>query len=158
MFDSVSHSLLNNACEHPCGARSSALCPPGALALSSVSFFLKVTFLSPCRSLSCPTPLPPPVTVLCQPLHCDRLHLKPHNNFSNNLLCMQVLARSSPTDKFNLVKLLKKQGEIVAVTGMLFWWWTSNGCQQTNLWHTNRHQNTKTKCENGSTVDGFVPV
>ena len=30
---------------------------------------------------------------------------------------MQVLARSSPTDKFNLVKLLKKQGEIVAVTG-----------------------------------------
>ncbi|KAL3147298.1 hypothetical protein ABBQ32_002786 [Trebouxia sp. C0010 RCD-2024] len=30
---------------------------------------------------------------------------------------LQVLARSSPTDKFNLVKLLKKQGEIVAVTG-----------------------------------------
>ena len=71
---------------------------------------------------------------------------------------MQVLARSSPTDKFNLVKLLKKQGEIVAVTGMLFWWWTSNGRQQTNLCHTNRHQNTKTNCENGSTVDGFVPV
>jgi len=32
-------------------------------------------------------------------------------------LLAQVLARSSPTDKFDLVKLLKKQGEIVAVTG-----------------------------------------
>ena len=42
---------------------------------------------------------------------------------------MQVLARSSPTDKFNLVKLLKKQGEIVAVTGMLFCWWTFNRYQ-----------------------------
>ena len=30
---------------------------------------------------------------------------------------MQVLARSSPQDKFDLVKLLKKQGEVVAVTG-----------------------------------------
>ena len=29
----------------------------------------------------------------------------------------QVLARSSPTDKFMLVKLLKKSGEVVAVTG-----------------------------------------
>ncbi len=57
------------------------------------------------------------------------MHLKPHNNFSNNLLCMQVLARSSPTDKFNLVKLLKKQGEIVAVTGMLFCWWAGTNCQ-----------------------------
>lgn len=37
---------------------------------------------------------------------------------------VQVLARSSPTDKYNLVKLLKKQGEVVAVTGTLckqFW-------------------------------------
>ena len=42
---------------------------------------------------------------------------------------MQVLARSSPTDKFNLVKLLKKQGEIVAATGMLFCWWTFNRYQ-----------------------------
>lgn len=33
------------------------------------------------------------------------------------LFLLQVLARSSPTDKFNLVKLLKKQGDIVAVTG-----------------------------------------
>ena len=33
------------------------------------------------------------------------------------MLLLQVLARSSPTDKFNLVKLLKKQGDIVAVTG-----------------------------------------
>eukprot|EP00891_Asterochloris_glomerata_P004702 jgi/Astpho2/4702/fgenesh1_pg.00067_%23_185_t len=30
---------------------------------------------------------------------------------------LQVLARSSPTDKYMLVKLLKKQGEVVAVTG-----------------------------------------
>ena len=30
---------------------------------------------------------------------------------------MQVMARSSPTDKYNLVKLLKKTGEVVAVTG-----------------------------------------
>ena len=30
---------------------------------------------------------------------------------------LQVLARSSPNDKFDLVKLLKKQGEVVAVTG-----------------------------------------
>ena len=29
----------------------------------------------------------------------------------------QVLARSSPTDKFTLVKLLKETGEVVAVTG-----------------------------------------
>lgn len=29
----------------------------------------------------------------------------------------QVLARSSPQDKFQLVSLLKKQGEVVAVTG-----------------------------------------
>ena len=29
----------------------------------------------------------------------------------------QVLARSSPTDKYTLVKLLKKLGEVVAVTG-----------------------------------------
>ena len=36
------------------------------------------------------------------------------------LLLVEVLARSSPTDKFNLVKLLKKQGEIVAVTGAAF--------------------------------------
>lgn len=35
------------------------------------------------------------------------------------LVLLQVLARSSPTDKFNLVKLLKKQGDIVAVTGDL---------------------------------------
>ena len=32
---------------------------------------------------------------------------------------LQVLARSSPTDKYMLVKLLKKQGEVVAVTGKL---------------------------------------
>ncbi|KAA6423560.1 MAG: P-type ATPase [Trebouxia sp. A1-2] len=30
---------------------------------------------------------------------------------------IQVMARSSPTDKYNLVKLLKKTGEVVAVTG-----------------------------------------
>ena len=30
---------------------------------------------------------------------------------------LQVLARSSPQDKFTLVSLLKKQGEVVAVTG-----------------------------------------
>lgn len=30
---------------------------------------------------------------------------------------LQVLARSSPTDKFTLVSLLRKQGEVVAVTG-----------------------------------------
>jgi len=30
---------------------------------------------------------------------------------------LQVMARSSPTDKYNLVKLLKKTGEVVAVTG-----------------------------------------
>lgn len=32
-------------------------------------------------------------------------------------LWAQVLARSSPTDKFTLVSLLRKQGEVVAVTG-----------------------------------------
>lgn len=32
-------------------------------------------------------------------------------------VCVQVLARSSPQDKYILVKLLKKLGEIVAVTG-----------------------------------------
>lgn len=32
-------------------------------------------------------------------------------------LLLQVLARSSPNDKYDLVKLLKKQGEVVAVTG-----------------------------------------
>ncbi len=31
--------------------------------------------------------------------------------------CLQVLARSSPNDKYDLVKLLKKNGEVVAVTG-----------------------------------------
>lgn len=30
---------------------------------------------------------------------------------------LQVLARSSPQDKFTLVQLLKKRGDIVAVTG-----------------------------------------
>ncbi len=30
---------------------------------------------------------------------------------------LQVLARSSPQDKYTLVQLLKKRGEIVAVTG-----------------------------------------
>jgi hypothetical protein len=30
---------------------------------------------------------------------------------------VQVLARSSPQDKYNLVSLLKRQGEVVAVTG-----------------------------------------
>ena len=30
---------------------------------------------------------------------------------------LQVLARSSPSDKLILVRLLKKQGEVVAVTG-----------------------------------------
>ena len=34
------------------------------------------------------------------------------------LIVHAVLARSFPTDKFDLVKLLKKQGEIVAVTGL----------------------------------------
>lgn len=33
------------------------------------------------------------------------------------ILNLQVLARSSPTDKFTLVKLLKQTGEVVAVTG-----------------------------------------
>ena len=32
-------------------------------------------------------------------------------------LLLQILARSSPTDKYNLVKLLKSRGEVVAVTG-----------------------------------------
>ena len=31
--------------------------------------------------------------------------------------CTQVLARSSPEDKLTLVSMLKKQGEVVAVTG-----------------------------------------
>ena len=30
---------------------------------------------------------------------------------------VQVLARSSPTDKYTLVKALKQAGEVVAVTG-----------------------------------------
>ena len=35
-----------------------------------------------------------------------------------SMVCLcQVLARSSPNDKYDLVKLLKKQGEVVAVTG-----------------------------------------
>ena len=34
-------------------------------------------------------------------------------------LLLQILARSSPTDKYNLVKLLKSRGEVVAVTGGL---------------------------------------
>ena len=29
----------------------------------------------------------------------------------------QVLARSKPIDKFNLVRMLRQQGEVVAVTG-----------------------------------------
>jgi soluble P-type ATPase len=33
------------------------------------------------------------------------------------LLVPQVLARSSPEDKLTLVSLLKKEGEVVAVTG-----------------------------------------
>lgn len=40
-----------------------------------------------------------------------------HFEFTLVLFLLQVLARSSPTDKFNLVKLLKKRGDIVAVTG-----------------------------------------
>lgn len=32
---------------------------------------------------------------------------------------LQILARSSPTDKYNLVRLLKSRGEVVAVTGGL---------------------------------------
>ncbi len=32
-------------------------------------------------------------------------------------MALQVLARSSPQDKFTLVQLLKKRGDIVAVTG-----------------------------------------
>jgi P-type E1-E2 ATPase len=32
-------------------------------------------------------------------------------------MCAQVLARSSPQDKHMLVQLLKKRGDIVAVTG-----------------------------------------
>ena len=36
---------------------------------------------------------------------------------SNQFLHVQVMARSSPTDKYNLVKLLKKTREVVAVTG-----------------------------------------
>lgn len=36
---------------------------------------------------------------------------------THTAICPQVLARSSPTDKYNLVKLLKKKGDIVAVTG-----------------------------------------
>lgn len=31
--------------------------------------------------------------------------------------CVKVLARSSPEDKLTLVSLLKKEGEVVAVTG-----------------------------------------
>ena len=33
------------------------------------------------------------------------------------VVVVQVLARSSPNDKYDLVKLLKKNGEVVAVTG-----------------------------------------
>ena len=128
--DSVSHSLLNNACEHPCGARSSALCPPGALALSSLCFFLKIpyTFL---LAAYCPAPL----LFLLLFLFFVNLYMvtgfapEIPKQIRQTLLFMQVLARSSPTDKFNLVKLLKKQGEIVAVTGMLFCWWTCNRYQ-----------------------------
>jgi high-affinity K+ transport system ATPase subunit B len=32
--------------------------------------------------------------------------------------CLQVLARSSPEDKLTLVSMLKKEGEVVAVTGV----------------------------------------
>jgi len=32
-------------------------------------------------------------------------------------MCLQVLARSSPRDKYILVQTLKKMGEVVAVTG-----------------------------------------
>lgn len=32
-------------------------------------------------------------------------------------MCVQVLARSSPEDKLTLVSILKKEGEVVAVTG-----------------------------------------
>jgi hypothetical protein len=32
-------------------------------------------------------------------------------------MCVQVLARSSPEDKLTLVSMLKKEGEVVAVTG-----------------------------------------
>ena len=36
---------------------------------------------------------------------------------ATTMMISQVMARSSPTDKYNLVKLLKKTGEVVAVTG-----------------------------------------
>lgn len=66
---------------------------------------------------------------LCRPLHGDSIHAETLQQVFQTALCIQVLARSSPTDKFNLVKLLKKQGEIVAVTGMPFCWWTCNICR-----------------------------
>lgn len=48
--------------------------------------------------------------------------LVPFKSFAHLLMQLpsspvQVLARSSPTDKFTLVTLLKKSGEVVAVTG-----------------------------------------
>ena len=65
-----------------------------------------------------------PMSFLLYVVHIDwcSLHLflltLPVLAFVHLLFCLlQVLARSSPTDKFNLVKLLKKQGDIVAVTG-----------------------------------------
>ncbi len=75
MFDSVSHSLPDSACEDPCGARPRALFPHRLLLRSIVSFFLKMAILSPRWILSCVTPLPPlpAVTVICQPLHGDRV-------------------------------------------------------------------------------------
>ncbi|DBB05302.1 TPA: hypothetical protein ACH3X3_010532 [Trebouxia sp. C0006] len=50
-------------------------------------------------------------------LEGPQFRVMPEHELVNLLPRLQVLARSSPTDKFNLVKLLKKQGEIVAVTG-----------------------------------------
>jgi hypothetical protein len=37
-------------------------------------------------------------------------------------VCVQVLARSSPEDKLTLVSMLKKEGEVVAVTGVSLEW------------------------------------
>lgn len=73
------------------------------------------------------------------------------------LIVHAVLARSFPTDKFNLVKLLKKQGKIVGShrSALLL-----VGLQLSinKPVHSNRHQNTNSKHESGSTIDVFVAV
>ena len=51
----------------------------------------------------------------CIPYHTNAL--LGHVTKSTRCALSQVLARSSPADKFKLVHLLKEMGEVVAVTG-----------------------------------------